>query len=221
MKLSSLAKQSDGANELQSWAMQGYNSTMNDTSISSDVYISVDVETAGPSPSTYSLLTIGACTVIGPSSTFYVELKPETMRALPEALAVSRLSMERLVKRGQPPKQAMQQFEQWLIEQTPENQRPVFVAFNAPFDWMFVNDYFHRLLGYNPFGHAALDIKSYYMGLAGVSWQETAMRYVSTQFLEDRQLTHHALRDAMDQAEIFRMMLTKHDQINDTAESSQ
>lgn len=221
MKLSSLTKQQEGTNKLQSWAKQGYNSAMTDTSPSSDVYISVDVETAGPSPSTYSLLTIGACTVFGQSSTFYVELKPETMRALPEALAVSRLSMERLAQRGQPPKQAMQQFEQWLIEQTSENQQPVFVAFNAPFDWMFVNDYFHRLLGYNPFGHAALDIKSYYMGLAGVSWQETAMRYVSAQFLEDRQLTHHALRDAMDQAEIFRMMLTKHDQSNDTAGSSQ
>jgi len=192
---------------------------MNNTSPSSAVYISVDVETAGPNPSAYSLLTIGACTVYGPNSTFYVELKPETMRALPEALAISRLSMERLAKRGKPPKQAIQQFEQWVKEQTFENQRPIFVAFNAPFDWMFVNDYFHRFLGYNPFGHSALDVKSYYMGLAGVSWQETAMSYVIAQYLEDRQLTHHALRDAMDQAEIFRMMLAQHDQTIDTTES--
>ena len=194
---------------------------MNDISPSSDVYISVDVETAGPNPNAYSLLTIGACTVFGPNSTFYVELKPETMRALPEALAISRLSMERLAKRGQPPKQAIQKFEQWVNEQTPENQRPIFMAFNAPFDWMFVNDYFHRFLGYNPFGHSALDVKSYYMGFAGVSWQKTAMRYVSAHFLEDRQLTHHALRDAMDQAEIFRLMLAQHDQTIDADESSQ
>ena len=201
--------------------MQGYNSGMSDNSPSSGVYISVDVETAGPNPSAYSLLTIGACTVYGPSSTFYVELKPETMRALPEALAISRLSMERLAKRGKPPKQAIQQFEQWVNEQTTENQRPIFVAFNAPFDWMFVNDYFHRFLGYNPFGHAALDVKSYYMGLSGVNWQETAMRYVSAQYLEDRQLTHHALRDAMDQAEIFRLMLAQHDLTIDTNGSGQ
>jgi ribonuclease T len=127
--------------------------------------------------------------------------------------------MERLAKRGKPPKQAIQQFEQWVSEQTSENQRPIFVAFNAPFDWMFVNDYFHRFLGYNPFGHSALDVKSYYMGLAGVSWQETAMSYVIAQYLEDRQLTHHALRDAMDQAEIFRMMLAQHDQTIDATES--
>ena len=94
------------------------------------------------------------------------------------------------------------------------------MAFNAPFDWMFINDYFHRFLGYNPFGHSALDVKSYFMGLTGVSWQETAMRYVSARFLEDRQLTHHALRDAMDQAEIFRLMLAQHDQTNDANRSS-
>jgi ribonuclease T len=204
----------ESATELQSEVKQGYNSTMNSSSPSSDVYISVDVETAGPNPSSYSLLTIGACTIFGPNSTYYVELKPETMRALPEALAISRLSMERLAKRGLKPKQAIQQFEQWVREQISENQRPIFVAFNAPFDWMFINDYFHRFLGYNPFGHSALDVKSYFMGLTGVSWQETAMSYVSAQFLKDRQLTHHALRDAMDQAEIFRLMLAQHDQTN-------
>jgi DNA polymerase III epsilon subunit-like protein len=129
------------------------------------------------------------------------------MKAVPEALAISRLSMERLAERGAPPKQAMLQFESWLKEQTPEGHRPVFVAFNAAFDWMFVNDYFHRFLGRNPFGHAAVDIKSFYMGLANVAWAETSMRHVSTHYLGDQQLTHHALRDAMDQAEIFRKML--------------
>jgi len=172
-------------------------------------YISVDVETAGPHPSQYSLLTIGACTINGTHSTFYVELRPENMNFVPEALAVSRISMERLAERGQPPKQALLQFERWLKEVTPEGQRPIFTAFNAPFDWMFVNDYFHRYLGRNPFGHAALDIKSYYMGLARVSWAETSMRYVSPRYLGDQQLTHHALRDALDQAEIFSKMLAE------------
>ena len=27
---------------------------------------------------------------------------------------------------------------------------------------MFVNDYFHRFLGRNPFGHAALDLKAFF-----------------------------------------------------------
>jgi len=92
-------------------------------------------------------------------------------------------------------------------EVTPDGQRPIFVAFNAPFDWMFVNDYFHRYLGRNPFGHTALDMKTYYMGLSSCSWYDTSMRNVGRRYLGDRQLTHHALSDALDQAKIFKLML--------------
>jgi DNA polymerase III epsilon subunit-like protein len=101
----------------------------------------------------------------------------------------------------------MGRFDSWLATLVPPGVEPVFVGFNAPFDWMFVNDYFHRFLGRNPFGHAALDIKSFYMGLAGVQWSETTLRQVSQRYLENRPLTHHALRDALDQATIFRKML--------------
>lgn len=182
---------------------------MDKDSLPEEVYIVVDVESAGPNPSTYSLLTIGACTIAEPQQTFYVELRPVNTKFVPEALAVGKLSMERLAERGESPKAALTQFENWIKAQTPEGQTPVFVAFNAPYDWSFVNDYFHRYLGHNPFGHAALDIKSYYMALAGVSWAETSMRYIGPRYLTDQQLTHHALRDAMDQAIIFRKMLAE------------
>lgn len=176
---------------------------------SQEIYISVDVETAGPNPGDYSLLTIGACTIAEPQHTFYVELRPVNNRFVAEALAISRLSMERLTERGLAPKAALVQFEDWLKEQASGDHKPVCVAFNAPFDWMFVNDYFHRYLSRNPFGHAALDIKSFYMGLTGVPWEETSMQYVSPRYLGNQQLTHHALRDAMDQAVIFRKMLAE------------
>jgi DNA polymerase III epsilon subunit-like protein len=174
-----------------------------------DPYVSIDVETAGPNPSQYSLLSIGACLVADPRRTFYVELQPVNDNALPKALAVSGLSLEALAERGFSPTKAMARFETWLAKEVPSGQRPVFVAFNAPFDWMFVNDYFYRFLGHNPFGHTALDLKAFYMGLTGVDWSETTMRYVSARYLGSRPLTHHALRDAQDQAELFRKMLAK------------
>ncbi|MGW8251714.1 MAG: 3'-5' exonuclease [Anaerolineales bacterium] len=174
-----------------------------------EIYISVDVETAGPNPTDYSLLTIGACTILEPQQTFYVELRPLSAKNVPEALAISRLSMERLFERGEAPKKALEQFEDWLKEQTQEDQQPILVAFNAPFDWMFLNDYFHRFLGRNPFGYSSIDIKSFYMALAGVPWEETSMQYIGPRYLNDQQLTHHALRDAMDQAVIFRKMLNE------------
>lgn len=174
-----------------------------------ETYISVDVETAGPSPANYSLLSIGACTVLEPLETFYIELKPVHEAATPEALQISRLNMDELRKHGTPPKTAMQQFADWTKKVTPADSRAVLVAFNAPFDWMFVNDYFHRYLGHNPFGHSALDMKAFYMGMRGVAWSETGMDAVSDYLLGKRTLSHHALQDARDQAELFRKMLEK------------
>jgi len=170
-------------------------------------YISVDVETAGPSPSQYSMLSIGACMVCDPRCTFYVEMQPVNDNFLPAALSISGLSMEKLAENGLAPAEAMARFEVWAKEQVPEMQRPIFVAFNAPFDWMFVNDYFHRYIGQNPFGHSAIDIKAFFMGMAGVSWEESAMRHIVTRYSNTRKLTHHALQDAVDQARLFQNML--------------
>jgi DNA polymerase III epsilon subunit-like protein len=174
-----------------------------------EVYISVDIETAGPYPPEYSLLSIGACTIFEPQRTFYVELKPINDHFTEEALLVHRLSMQRLKERGAEPAEAMQRFESWLNAQTPPGRHPIFLAFNAVFDWTFVNYYFLHSLGRNPFGHSALDIKAFYMGLAGVAWAETSMRYLGPRYLGERDLTHHALRDALDQGEIFAKMLAE------------
>ena len=170
-------------------------------------FISVDVETAGPNPSQYSLLAIGASSVLFPDRNFYIELKPVSLNFQPEALESCGLSLEKLATEGVDPAEAMQRFETWLQESLPAGQRPVFIGFNAPFDWMFVNDYFHRFLGRNPFGHAAIDIKSYYMGLAKVPWAETTMQFLGRRYLNRPALIHHALRDALDQGEIFRKLL--------------
>lgn len=171
-----------------------------------EVFISVDIEAAGPNPRDYAMLSIGACRVDEPQSSFYIELRPETAGVDERALAVSGLSMEALARDGVESAEAMRRFAAWVDSVTPEGGLPVFVAFNAPFDWMFVEDYFQRHLGRNPFGHSALDVKAYYMGMAGATWAATSMRYLSPRYLGGRQLTHNALGDAKDQAEMFRMM---------------
>ncbi|MDX1437392.1 MAG: 3'-5' exonuclease [Anaerolineales bacterium] len=165
-------------------------------------FISVDVETAGPHPAEYSLLSIGACLVSNPKIGFYTEIKPVNDRQTPEAFSIHRLTLEELAANGDSPADAMADFEAWLSRNVPDG-RPIFVAFNAPFDWMFVNDYFHRYLGRNPFGHSALDIKAYYMGRFGVAWAETTMALVAERVLGHQELSHHALKDAQDQAEMF------------------
>lgn len=172
-----------------------------------ECYVSVDVEASGPAPSLYSLLAIGACLVFDPAQHFYIELRPLNAAAVPEATQVHQLSLERLAAEGIPPAEAMARFANWLQSVVPEGKTPLFVGFNAAFDWMFVNDYFHRFLGYNPFGHAPLDVKSFYMGMSGGRWCDTSMRQLVQRYLDGRRLTHHALEDALIQAELFRRLL--------------
>jgi DNA polymerase III epsilon subunit-like protein len=172
-----------------------------------DILISVDVETAGPYPGRYSLLSIGACLISDFESTFYVELQPVSLDVIPNALAVSGLTVEGLVERGEPPAAAMLKFADWLGSVCSHGSHPVFVGFNAPFDWMFVNEYFHRYLGYNPFGHNALDIKAYYAGRTGAAWSQTSLRHIAARYGGPPSLTHNALTDAIDQAGLMAAML--------------
>jgi len=176
--------------------------------LSDAAYVSVDVEASGPNPSVYSLLSIGACIAFEPATTFSVELQPTSDASTPEALAVGGLELERLRAEGLPPEQAMREFEQWVVQSTPRGQEPVFVGFNAPFDWMFVADYFHRFLGRNPFGHKALDIKALFMGATGRPWDKTGFEDIATHYgLDQQALTHDALEDALVQAALLRSVL--------------
>ncbi len=103
-----------------------------------EVYISVDIEASGPIPGEFSMLSLGACVVGLPSKTFYVELKPINDHVIDQALQVSGLQLADLKTKGEEPTQAMARFERWIKHISGES-RPVFVAFNATFDWMFTH----------------------------------------------------------------------------------
>ena len=175
--------------------------------LAGEFYIVVDIEASGPSPSNYAMLAIGASTLSEPRETFYVELQPDRHGFTEEALAVAGLSLDRLVVEGVPAAEAMQRFADWVERVVPDGTRPILTALNAPFDWMFINDYFHRYLGQNPFGHSALDIKAFCMGWCGVTWKRTSYGRIRRRYLGDKPLAHNALEDAVDEAELFEAML--------------
>lgn len=170
-----------------------------------EIFISVDVETSGPIPGEYSMLSIGACLVDDDTRSFSTLLKPINRNADPKALEVTGLSLDRLDAEGEKPAAAMKRFADWIAAITPDDGTPVFVGLNAPFDWSFVNYYFHRFAGANPFGFAALDIKAFYMGATGCTWAETKSSAMARNLKSAGKGDHDALHDAKYQAELFRL----------------
>lgn len=179
---------------------------MQNALVENEVFISVDIETAGPIPAEYSLLSIGACVTAEPSKRFQCDLKPVSNAFDPQALKVTGLSLERLATEGFAPKDAMSRFAQWLSSVCPNQQRPIFVGLNAPFDWSFVNYYFHKFYGSNPFGISALDIKSLYMGTFRSSWRQTSGAKMASKLQPSSRPNHCAIDDAIFQAEIFELI---------------
>lgn len=172
-----------------------------------EVFISVDIESAGPIPGDYSMLSLGACVVGSDATGFYAEFKPLNDNAVAEAVRVTGFDLAKLSETGDRPEDAMKKLLAW-VKKVAGDSNPVFVGFNAGFDWSFVNWYFIRFLKENPFGFAPLDIKSYYMGLTGCSWEDTKSSRVRSQFQPIKAGDHNALNDARAQGEMFHKMRT-------------
>ncbi len=180
-----------------------------------DVYFSVDVEADGPVPLVHSMLSLGACVAAtydgrrfvraDPTArTFYAELRPVGDEFVPEALAVSGLDRDRLATEGEPPEQAMTRFARW-VEQAADGGRPVLVAYPASYDWPWVSAYLGRFApGLAPFGFSGvLDLKTMYLVCARVRIGKATKRSMPRGLLSDRPHTHHALDDAVEQADLF------------------
>jgi hypothetical protein len=180
-----------------------------------DLYISADIEADGPVPGPYSMLSFGLCVAggfdgerfdvpTGEPADFYRELRPISDDFVPEALEVSGLDRERLVRDGDDPAAAMEAARAW-VDSVAGAALPVFVGFPAVYDWMFLCWYFERFTeAGSPFGHGtALDIKTMYQQKAGVVVGRAGKDDLPGDLRSSRPHSHHALDDALEQAELF------------------
>ena len=170
-----------------------------------ELYIAVDVEADGPIPGPYSMLALGMSVVGMPERTFYTEMKPIGDAFVREALAVSGLDRERLIREAPHPKEAMEKAAKW-INRLRKIGRPVFLAAPAVWDGMFVHWYFIRFLGKSPFGPtgSGIDLRSYWMGIRNCEWVETHKGKIKRHLeLTGLPHTHHAGEDAAELAGVF------------------
>ena len=94
----------------------------------------------------------------------------------------------------------MRDYAAWL-RQLPG--RPVFVAYPAAYDFMFVYWYLMRFAGESPFSHSALDIKTLAMSVLGTGYREATKKRMPRKWFEPMPHTHIALDDAIAQGALF------------------
>ncbi|MFW5876548.1 MAG: exonuclease [Myxococcota bacterium] len=183
-----------------------------------EIYVSTDVEADGPLPGVHSMLSIGSVALTLDKEnrgTFEANLEtlpeatadPDTMRwwtQFPEAWAATRRAPEA-------PVAAMGRYLAWLEGFEQQGWTPVFVAYPAGFDFMYVFWYLKRFAGRSPFSFSAVDIKTFAWAMRGGSYRDTTKtRWPKRWFEPGLAHTHVALDDAMEQGCLFINMLREH-----------
>jgi hypothetical protein len=176
-----------------------------------EVYVSTDVEADGPIPGPHSMLSFASAAFLADKtllSTFYATLEllpgtsghPGTMQWWqdhPEAWAASRQD-------PRPPEVVMPEYVHWL-KNLPG--KPVFVAYPAAYDFMFVYWYLIRFTGESPFSHSALDLKTLAMAILGKEYRQSTKRTMPREWFGLIKHSHVALDDAIEQGLLFCNML--------------
>jgi len=176
-----------------------------------EIYVSTDVETDGPIPGPNSMLSFASAAFLADKTlvgTFSANLEllpgavgdPKTMAWWGENRDAWDASRQNL----RAPAEAMIEYLRW-VKGLPG--KPVFVAYPAGFDFMFVYWYLIRFAGESPFSFSALDVKSYAMAMLGVPYREAVKRNMPRAWFDDVPHTHVALDDAIEQGRMFCNML--------------
>jgi hypothetical protein len=176
-----------------------------------ETYVSTDVETDGPIPGPHSMLSFGSVAFDGSGSE--IGSFTRNLETLPGATgnpktmawwAGHRSAWEASRTDPSPPEEAMPAYVSWL-NSLPGS--PVFVAYPAGFDFLFVYWYLIRFAGESPFSHSALDIKSYAMALLRKPFRDSTKRNMPRRWFPAVAHTHVALDDAREQGLLFMNML--------------
>ena len=172
-----------------------------------EIYVSTDIETDGPSPGHYSMLSFGSVAFtldrkIHSSFERNLHLLPGAKQH-PGTMAFWKTepdAWDACRKDPVAPAEAMQAYVEWL-RGLPGT--PIFVAHPVCFDYLFISWYLHAFVGEDPFRGAA-DVITYAMALLGKPWRESTSRHMPRAWFDPTHPhTHRALDDALERAYLF------------------
>lgn len=180
-----------------------------------DAYFSADVETDGPIPGPFSMLSFSlvyAGSFDGKkfdrpkdyTTSIYLELKPISDQFEVEALKINGLDRSRLSQEGQDPAKAMNDAYRWIM-QISGSFEPVLVAYPLSFDWTWLYWYFMKFcVDGSPFNYSrCYDLKTAVAVKAAIPICRSPRSQLPSFLRSTCKHTHHALDDAIEQAEIF------------------
>ena len=183
------------------------------------VYFCIDCEASGPVPGLFNLISLGVVEVRRNPATGkhargasrYWEIKTSYPGWEAEAEGIHKLSRAHLDQNGVEAKAMLEDLRKFTLGICKENEKPLFVGHNAPFDWMFVNYYFHAFGVKNPYGYNALDTKAMATGKHRLSWpdsnKEKLLELYPRLKAPEAGMVHNALADAEFQADILIALL--------------
>ena len=178
---------------------------------SDECYVSVDIESDGPIPGVYSMLSLGAAAFDAEGQlldTWTANLEqlpdagehPRTMRwwaAHVDAWEAARTD-------PQPPASAIPAFVAWAEALRTTAGWPVMVAFPAAFDALWVEWYCHRFAGASPFRRRCIDLRTLVMVAMGAGYREGGKSSLPQDWRTGTGAhTHLAVDDAHEQGRLF------------------
>jgi hypothetical protein len=181
-------------------------------SMTKETYFVTDIEADGPIPGPYSMRSLASVAYDAKGQrldTWTANLRPlpdatthpVTMKwweGFPQAWAACQVD-------AREPRAALADYAAWVSSHA---GRPVFVAFPATFDFMWVQWYLVRLLERSPFSPSAIDIKTLVMIWLGSGYSDAVKARLPPEWTAGLPHTHVALDDALEQGELFRHLLS-------------
>ncbi len=179
-----------------------------------ELFFSADIETDGPVPGPYSMLSFGvvALTQAGQElGAFEANLKtlpdagqdPDTM----DFWAQNSNAWEACRKDCVDPAEAMLNFVNWVDKICGNKYQPVMVCMPAGFDFLFLYWYMKNFAGRSPFSFSCIDMKTYAMAMRSTPYRQSSKRFWPKRWFSNLPHTHVAVDDAREQGLTFINML--------------